>query len=166
MPNMRPATLTNARCPARLSRDRRSRASPSRRRRRRAAARRARCSRSTRAVRDKNRSGRQAPQTPGAAPDRTKRLAHLRARSPAASSTPPLSTRSTTARARPPVDGCRHRPAADRRQANTERRRNVLSVFTIGMRLIAQRMRVSMLAWRQATEKITALVLSECVATT
>ena len=51
-------------------------------------------------------------------------------------------------------------------QANTERRRNVLSVFTIGMRLIAQRMRVSMLAWRQATEKITALVLSECVATT
>ena len=51
-------------------------------------------------------------------------------------------------------------------QANTERRRNVLSVFTIGMRLIAQRMRVSMLAWRQATEKITAIVFSECVATT
>jgi len=50
-------------------------------------------------------------------------------------------------------------------QANTERRRNVLSVFTIGMRLIAQRMRVSMLAWRQSTEKITALVLGECVAT-
>ena len=51
-------------------------------------------------------------------------------------------------------------------QANTERRRNVLSVFTNGMRLIAQRMRVGMLAWRQATGKITAIVFSECVATT
>lgn len=51
-------------------------------------------------------------------------------------------------------------------QANTERRRKVLSVFTIGMRLIAQRMRVGMLAWRQATEKITAIVLSECLTST
>ncbi len=51
-------------------------------------------------------------------------------------------------------------------QANTERPRNVLSVFTIGMRLIAQGMRVGVLAWRQATEKITAIVFSECVATT
>jgi hypothetical protein len=51
-------------------------------------------------------------------------------------------------------------------QANTERRRNVLSVFTIGMRLIAQQMRVGVLAWRQATEKITAIVLSGCLTTT
>lgn len=49
-------------------------------------------------------------------------------------------------------------------QANTERRRNVLSVFTIGMRLIAQRMHLGMPAWRQAIGKITALVASECLA--
>ena len=48
-------------------------------------------------------------------------------------------------------------------QAPTERRRNVLSVFTISTRLIAHRMRVGSLAWRQATEKITALDLGECL---
>lgn len=46
-------------------------------------------------------------------------------------------------------------------QANTERRRSVLSVFTIGMRLIAQRLRIGLLAWRDAFETIAALVFNE-----